>query len=64
MEYPKLEKIMVEKNITRYRLAKQTGIAPTDIYGALSGNRKMYSGWKKRIAAALDVEVSDIFDEE
>lgn len=63
MKYSKLEKMMVEKNITRYRLAKVTGIAPSDIYSALNGNRKMYSGWKKRIADALDVKISDIFDD-
>lgn len=62
--YSKLEKVMQEKGVTRNKLSRLTGIAPTDIYGALSGNRKMYSGWKKRIAAALDVEVSEIFDEE
>lgn len=64
MIYPKLEAVMNEKSVTRNKLSKLTGIAPTDIYGALNGDKKLFPGWKRRIADALGVSESDIFGDE
>lgn len=63
MIYPKLEKVMNEKGITRNKLSKLTGIAPTDIYCGLRGDKKLFPGWKRRIADVLEVEVDEIFED-
>lgn len=62
--YDKLKDKMREAHITTNRLAKQSGIAPQDLYAALSGKKPMYPNWKKRIAEALSADVESLFNEE
>ena len=59
--YDRLEKILYDRHITRNRLAKMSGITPSDLYSALNGHKPLYPGWKKRIAIALDVPEDVLF---
>lgn len=52
---------MEQMQISRYKLAKITGISSPDIYQALSGKKPMYPNWKKRIADALACSVDELF---
>lgn len=54
-----LEKItsaMQKQCVSGYRLSKMTGIHNTDIYRILSGERKLFPGWERRIFEALHIE--------
>lgn len=62
--YEKLKKTLSEQGISVYRLAKQSNIAQSDLYTALKGKKIMYPKWKARIAAALNVDEKDLFNEE
>lgn len=61
MNINKVRRIMEEKGITQYRLAKLTGISEAQISRLLNGKRcdpKISA--VKAIAAALQVEISEI----
>ena len=62
--YNKLKTVMAERHITGYALAKMTGITSSNIYRALNGKVEFFTGWKKRIADALNVPIDELFDEE
>lgn len=64
--YKKLKEEMKSRHITGYKLSKLTGISMSDVYSALRGERKMYNGWKQRIADAFEMSVDELFpsDEE
>ncbi len=62
--HEKLKSVMKEKHITGYKLSQLTGIAISDVYCALRGDKKMYNGWKQRIADALEMSVDELFPEE
>ena len=60
--YEKLNAALESKHITKYRLAKLTGIHEQDIYNLFSGKKKLFAGWKTRIAEALEMSEEDLFD--
>lgn len=59
--YEELIKLLEERGITKYRLAKMSKISPQDLYTVLNGHKPLYPGWKKRIAIALDVPEDVLF---
>lgn len=61
--YKNLIKVLEEKNISRYQLAKGAKIAPPDIYKCFSGKQPFYPKWRKNIAEYLGVNETDLFDE-
>lgn len=60
----KLRKIIDEKGITPYRLAKDCHIAPTDVYNILKGMRPAFPRWRKSISEYLGIPEEEIFMEE
>lgn len=61
--FKNLMKVLEEKNISRYQLAKGAKIAPPDIYKCFSGKQSFYPKWRKNIAEYLGVNETDLFDE-
>ena len=60
----KLAEILEQKHISRYRLAKMTGIHNQDIYAIIKGKKPLYDGWKKKIAEALEISESELLEED
>ena len=58
----RLKAEMKAQHIKAFTLAKRADINPPALYSALSGNRVMYPGWKRRIAKALNVSEKELFD--
>ena len=54
--------VLKERNITPYRLAKDCGIASSDIYQALSGKKPMFPKWKRAIAEYLNMDEHQLFE--
>lgn len=61
--YDKLNRVMLERGITRYRLSKMAKISTQDLYSALGGKKPLYPNWKKRIAQALEIPEEELFKE-
>lgn len=59
----KLMKVLEERKISRYQLAKGANIAPPDIYKCFSGKQPFFPKWRKNIAKYLGVDEADLFDE-
>jgi transcriptional regulator with XRE-family HTH domain len=57
----RIKEIMKEKKMTSKELAAKMGISPPSVSVAIRGN--MTIDMLKRIAAALDVSVADLFEE-
>ena len=53
--YENLIKLLEERGLTKYRLAKMSNISPQDLYSVLNGHKPLYPNWKKRIAEAMDI---------
>lgn len=62
--YENLHLILRERKITINKLSLESGIAPPDLYSALSGKKPLYPGWRKRIAEFLKLSEDEIFIEE
>lgn len=62
--YEKLLTTMKERQVSRNRLAIKSGISPSDLYSALAGNKPLYPGWRKKIAAALEAPEEELFEDE
>ena len=62
--YEKLLEELNARHITRNKLALLAGITSQDIYAVLSGKKFMYPGWKRRIAEALNMPESELFEQE
>lgn len=63
MEQVKLKRVLRERNISAYRLAKECHIATCDIYQALNGKKPMFPRWKKSIANYLHIDEEQLFEE-
>lgn len=61
--YEKLKTVMVQQRISGNKLALKANISPADFYSAIKGNKPFYPAWRKRIADALGVKESEVFDE-
>lgn len=59
--YEKLIKILEERGLTKYRLAKMSNISTQDLYTVLKGHKPLYPNWRKRIAEALDIPEDFLF---
>ncbi|MCH3954078.1 MAG: helix-turn-helix transcriptional regulator [Eubacterium sp.] len=62
--YDTFKNVLKEKGISMYRVARNAGIQPTDIYAAVHGNKKFFDGWKRRISKALEMDPEDVFPDE
>lgn len=61
--YEALKKTLEERKISKAQLSRRADITQSDFYMMLAGKRPAFPGWRKRIAAVLDVTESDIFPE-
>ena len=61
--FEKVEALLKEKGLTKYRLAKMSKISTQDIYGILNGSKPLYPNWKKRISDALEVPEEELFED-
>lgn len=61
--YERLFTELKKRKITRNQLAKMSGIAPQSLYPALAGKTQMFPGWRRRIAAALEVPEEFLFSD-
>ncbi len=52
------------KGLSVRQLAIKAGIIPQALYGAINGRTEFWSGWKVKVADALEVDVDDLFNEE
>lgn len=57
-----LKRILRERNISAYRLAKECHIAACDIYQALNGKKPMFPRWKKSISSYLHIDEKLLFE--
>lgn len=60
----KLRALRLELDWTLLKVASLTGISPGDISEIERGYRKVYPGWRRRLADAYGVKESDLFDPE
>jgi len=58
-----LENILISRGMTRNQLALKSSIAPSDLYGAMSGKRPFYPAWRQRVAACLGMDQREVFPE-
>lgn len=59
--YERLNKVITEKGISRYKLAKLSGINHPDLYSALNGKKPFYPGWRVKISEALGMSEDELF---
>lgn len=59
-----LKEIRTLKGLTQFELSMRTRIHPIEISRIERGIVKPYPGWRRRIAAALEVPEEEIFGEE
>lgn len=57
-----LEKIMIEKGITKYRLAKEIGVHPTTVKNWIDGKTKPNFEMVKKLAIVLKVMTVDLLE--
>lgn len=62
--YEKLKEEMARQEISGNRLAMKAYIASGDFYSAIGGKKPFYPKWRSRIADALGVPESELFDDE
>lgn len=58
----RLNKVLNEKNISAYRVAKDCNIALPTMYSIMSGKMFPYPKYRKLISDYLDVPESELFD--
>ena len=64
-DFSKLEKLLVNKNISQVRLAEMTGLSQTAVNGMVRGRYKSIdSGNLEKIAKALNVSVGYFFNDD
>lgn len=62
--YKRIEEELQERNITRYRLAKEINIAPNQIASALKGTNVLFPKWKRLISEYFNIPEEELFTEE
>ena len=60
--FEKLQYILTTKDISVNKLARMSDITASDLYCALNGKKPLYPNWRKRIAVALDLPESELFE--
>lgn len=58
-----LRKQRTKKGLSQLELTRRTGIAPNIISDLERGRAYPYPGWRKKLAAALEVPEADLFPE-
>ena len=59
----RITEVLKERGLSRYRLARDIGIALPDIYAALNGTKPLYPGYRRKIAQYLDLPEDEVFPE-
>ena len=59
-----LRRELEKRNMSVRQLAIKANIIPQALYAAMNGRTEFWSGWKSRVAQALDMKVEDLFPEE
>ena len=62
--YERLRAAVSKRGLSFRKLAIMTGIAPQSLSAALNGRVEFWPGWRKRIAAALELSEEELFGEE
>lgn len=62
--YIKLRQELIKRGLSINKLANAAGIVPQNLYAAVNGKSEFWPGWQKRVADALNCEVSDLFEGE
>ena len=55
-----LRECRTARNLSQFKLALLTGIAPANISNIECGKQYAHPGWRKRLAKALDVSEKDV----
>jgi len=63
IEPKKLLEILAAKGISRRKIARWADISEPDIYMIMSCKKVFFPGWRKRIAAALQMSEAEVFPE-
>lgn len=63
MSHEKLKAAMKQKGVTVYQLAKETQIKPPGLYQAINGRIPFWPGWRKRVADALNMSETELFEQ-
>lgn len=58
----KLKQVLLERNISVYRLSKDLGIANSTLYNIVNGKLYPYPRYRKMISDYLDVPEAELFD--
>ena len=61
--YETLLKTIEGRGISRNRLSMMSGIAPSDMYQVLKGNKPLFPSWKVQICDALEMTEEELFPE-
>jgi len=58
-----LAEILYRKRISQAKLARMAEMNPTDVNAMIHERRPAFPGWRKRIAAALNMPETEVFPE-
>lgn len=61
--YEVLKRTIKERQISKAQLSRRADITQSDFYMMLAGKRPAFPGWRKRIAAVLEMEEKTLFPE-
>ena len=58
-----LLQILKDRDMSRLQLARQSNIAPSDLYLAINGKKPFYPKWRQRVAECLQMNENEIFND-
>ena len=61
-EQDKLKAILKERGYSGYRLAKEAGIHPQDLYCAMKGTKVFFPAWRARVCKVLNEDEATLFE--
>lgn len=63
-KYQRLRDELWDRHMSVRQLALAAGMVPQSLYAAMSGRVSFWPGWRKRVAAALEMSEEELFSEE
>lgn len=60
----RIKDILEKQGKSQLQLSRETNIAPSDLNQVINGKKYCFPGWRKKIAKALKVKESELFNEE
>lgn len=61
--YPRLEKALRERGMSRLKLACRMSISASDLSSAMNGKKPMYPKYRQLISEILDIPEEELFEE-